>query len=201
MKISPEVRAKALTAATRAVRGEDAKFSVRFKLVAAALDVVENGLTDEINACEKVAYSRGRNDQVALHLSDNRALVEESDLLRELKREVERDYEWAKTERDELRAEVEKIREAIMETGISDHEGGFGDTYYARPASHMLEELLSYYEANAQRLEYAVELLAEKLHARECSCDGTGWPTSYCPVIVQARKDVADEVGNNVSFN
>jgi hypothetical protein len=84
----------------------------------------------------------------------------------------------------------EEIRAMIMETGISDHEGGFGDTYYARPAAHMLEELIYYHNANAQSLEYAVELLAENLHGRECGCPG-----SYCPVMVQAREAVARTPG------
>jgi hypothetical protein len=47
--------------------------------------------------------------------------------------------------RDEGRAErSEGFRRLLAAAGISDHEGGGGDTRYDRPAAHMLEELVAW---------------------------------------------------------
>lgn len=46
--------------------------------------------------------------------------------------------------REEGRVErSEGFRRLLAAAGISDHEGGGGDTYYDRPAVHMLEELVA----------------------------------------------------------
>lgn len=49
----------------------------------------------------------------------------------------------------------EGFRRMLSAAGISDHEGGGGDTYYDRPAAHMLEELIAERDALRDELDGA----------------------------------------------
>ena len=52
------------------------------------------------------------------------------------------------TESDDAR-----MRRVLKASGISDHEGGSGDTYYRRPTWHMLDELADWAADLEQREE------------------------------------------------
>jgi len=63
------------------------------------------------------------------------------------------------TESDDAR-----MRRVLMASGISDHEGGGGDTYYRRPTWHMLDELADWAnDLEQQHRERETQTLVEQL--------------------------------------
>lgn len=78
----------------------------------------------------------------------------------------------------EAEADLTRVGEVLDKAGISDHEGGGGDTYYERPAWHRVEELAAFqglYEdecSRAEKAEQALRLALEMLRT------GPGYPVS-----------------------
>jgi hypothetical protein len=55
------------------------------------------------------------------------------------------------------KADDERVRSIVRDAGVSDHEGGGGDTYYERPTWHMAEELAAWKASAAERADVEFE--------------------------------------------
>jgi hypothetical protein len=104
-------------------------------------------------------------------------LADAADRIADLEAQIIWERRAAAVQVNQLTADAERVRLIIRDAGVSDHEGGNGDTYYERPTWHMAEELVALVssleaevaEAWATAMEHAQtieRLVAQRTEAR-----------------------------------